>query len=142
MPPYWSYAVEVLIQVKDAATAKPYTEAMTTLIVFEPSNSLLSRDAQVLRLDFDLVRIERCGGRVVRYNYREHADAFARHPAVLAHMGEHREFLPIILCGEQVVSWGRYPSAEQLAGWARVELTENGGCGGNGCSCGGNGAGK
>lgn len=110
---------------------------MSTLMVFEAENGTFSREARVLRLEVDLIRIEQCGGRVLRFNFREHSQDFSRYPVVLAEMGNERQYLPVILRDGHIVSKGSYPSRKQLAEWAEVEVPEQGGCGGDGCTCGG-----
>ncbi|MBT9585106.1 arsenic metallochaperone ArsD family protein [bacterium] len=111
---------------------------MPTLTVFEASNSLLNKEQRMLRLDVDLFQLEDGGTRLLRYNFIDHPEAFARHPQVMAEMGQNREFLPIVMVDDRIVSKAVYPSRQQLADWARVPMGGTGGCGGGGgCSCGG-----
>lgn len=111
---------------------------MPTLTVFEASNSLLNKEQRMLRLDVDLFQMENSGTRLLRYNFLDHPEAFAIHPQVMAEMGQNREFLPIVMVDDRIVSKAVYPSRQQLAEWARVAVGGTGGCGGGGgCSCGG-----
>lgn len=110
---------------------------MPTLIVFEAVPVPLQFETQILGLDVDLGRLKAGGADLARFNFRDHADAFRRHPEVLQQMGENAEFLPIFLLDGEIVSKAIYPTREQLASWAGVSIGSSG-CGGGGrCTCGG-----
>ncbi len=110
---------------------------MSALIIFEAIPSALAFEMRVLALDVDLGRLKAGGADLIRYNLKEHPEAFDRYPEVRRQMGSQGEFLPIVVLDGAVVSKGTYPPREQLADWAGVPVS-SGGCGGGGkCTCGG-----
>ena len=106
---------------------------MPTLILFEETDGLLSREQRVLRLHLDLSRLERAGAKVARYNLRDHPIIFSVHPETRGLCGQD---LPVLMIDDRVVSRGTVPDLQQLTEWTKIQL-EPGGCGGNGCTCGG-----
>ncbi len=109
---------------------------MPSLKLFESSRTLLSKDQRLIRLDIDLFQLKNGNVQFERFNFSDHPEAFSLHPQVACEMGSRLEHLPIVLLDDEIVCKGAYPSRQQLAEWTKG-ATENGGCGGRGCSCGG-----
>lgn len=110
---------------------------MSTLQVFEMSPVEMAVDLKVLGMNVDLEQLKASGAQVVRFNLRDHADDFHKHPQVMAEMGQQGEHLPILMLDQQIVSKAIYPTRQQLASWVQVSGRGSGGCGGGSCSCGG-----
>lgn len=99
-------------------------------------------DPVLARFADDLRWLSTQGVPVVRYNPAQDAASFLREPLILAAMREGGEsVLPVVAAGGEEKSRQRYPSREELAGWAGLPASaspENQNpdccCGGHRCS--------
>ena len=100
---------------------------MSELLVFDPAMCCSTGvcgpevDAELVRFAGDLEWLRSRGASVRRYNLAQEAGAFAGNPLVRRSLhAEGTGCLPLLLVDGAVVSKGRYPDREELAGWAGV----------------------
>lgn len=122
---------------------------MSSITVFDPAMCCSSGvcgpkpDQKLSVFSADLNYLESLGHRVTRYNLAQEAAAFAANLTVKAMLEAHQtEALPIIMRDGEMVSYGTYPTREQLAAMAagepiataEAELVTTASGGGCGCS--------
>lgn len=98
---------------------------MSELLVFDPAMCCSTGvcgpevDPALVRFAADLESVGREGVTVQRFNLGAEPQAFMRNALVRETLQrEGTACLPLVLSGGEVVSRGRYPSREELAGWA------------------------
>ena len=117
---------------------------MSSIAVFDPAMCCSSGvcgpkpDQKLSVFSADLSYLETLGHRVTRHNLAQEAAAFAANLTVRAMLEAHQtEALPIIMRDGEMVSYGTYPTREQLVAMAAGESVEaaeaepvtTGGCG-------------
>lgn len=98
---------------------------MTELLVFDPALCCSTGvcgpevDPELVRFAADLDWLKSQGASVRRYNLAQEAGAFAQHPLVRQTLQqESTECLPLLLLDGRIISKARYPTRDELAGWA------------------------
>lgn len=98
---------------------------ISELLVFDPAMCCSTGvcgpevDPALVRFAADLESVSREGVAVQRFNLVAEPQAFMRNALVRETLQrEGTSCLPLIVAGGEVVSRGRYPSREELAGWA------------------------
>ncbi|WP_257284265.1 arsenite efflux transporter metallochaperone ArsD [Endozoicomonas sp. SESOKO1] len=101
---------------------------MSSITVFDPAMCCSSGvcgpkpDQKLSVFSADLNYLESLGHRVTRYNLAQEAAAFATNLTVKAMLEAHQtEALPIIMRDGEMVSYGTYPTREQLVAMAAGE---------------------
>lgn len=119
---------------------------MSTITVFDPAMCCSSGvcgpkpDQKLSVFSADLGHLESLGHKVTRHNLAQEATAFAANLTVRAMLEAHKnEALPIIMRDGEMVSYGTYPTREQMVAMAAGEVVETAekapsGTGGCGCS--------
>ena len=80
-------------------------------------------DPALPRFAADLEWLKQQGVSVRRYNPAQQPQAFVSNPQVVAALAaEPDHTLPLLLLDGTIVSRGRYPTREQLAGWTGMNL--------------------
>ena len=117
---------------------------MSSITVFDPAMCCSSGvcgpkpDQKLSVFSADLSYLETLGHRVTRHNLAQEAAAFAANLTVRAMLEAHQtKALPIIMRDGEMVSYGTYPTREQLVAMAAGEPVETaeaepvtaGGCG-------------
>lgn len=116
---------------------------MSSITVFDPAMCCSSGvcgpkpDQKLSVFSADLSYLETLGHRVTRHNLAQEAAAFAANLTVRAMLAHQTEALPIIMRDGEMVSYGTYPTREQLVAMAAGEPVETaeaepvtaGGCG-------------
>ena len=120
---------------------------MSSITVFDPAMCCSSGvcgpkpDQKLSVFSADLSYLETLGHRVTRHNLAQEAAAFAANLTVRAMLEAHQtEALPIIMRDGEMVSYGTYPTREQLVAMAAgepVETAEAEPVTARGCGCGG-----
>jgi arsenite methyltransferase len=100
-------------------------KTMSELLVFDPAMCCSTGvcgpevDPALVRFAADLASVSRAGVTVRRFNLGSEPQAFMRNALVRETIQrEGTACLPLVMAGGEVVSRGRYPSREELAGWA------------------------
>lgn len=98
---------------------------MSELLVFDPAMCCSTGvcgpevDPALVHFAADLESMRREGVTVHRFNLGSEPQAFMRNALVRETLQrEGTACLPLVVAGGEVVSRGRYPSREELAGWA------------------------
>lgn len=106
---------------------------MTNVSVFEPPMCCSTGvcgpepDPELARFSSDLVRLGSAGVNVTRHNLAQEPKAFVDNAAILTTLREAgSDALPIVTVDERIVSKGRYPSYQELAGWAGIAASRAG----------------
>lgn len=105
-------------------------KTMSELLVFDPAMCCSTGvcgpevDPALVRFAADLESVSREGVAVQRFNLGTEPQAFMRHTLVRETLQrEGTACLPLVVAGGEVVSRGRYPSREELAGWGAQAST-------------------
>ena len=100
-------------------------KTMSELLVFDPAMCCSTGvcgpevDPALVRFAADLEAVSAAGVTVRRFNLGSEPQAFMRNTAVRETLQrEGTACLPLVLAGGEIVSRGRHPSREELAGWA------------------------
>ena len=104
---------------------------MSSITVFDPAMCCSSGvcgpkpDQKLSVFSADLSYLETLGHRVTRHNLAQEAAAFVANLTVRAMLEAHQnEALPIIMRDGEMVSYGTYPTREQLVAMAAGEPVE------------------
>lgn len=104
---------------------------MSSITVFDPAMCCSSGvcgpkpDQKLSVFSADLSYLETLGHRVIRHNLAQEAAAFAANLTVRAMLEAHQtEALPIIMRDGEMVSYGTYPTREQLVAMAAGKPVE------------------
>ncbi len=117
---------------------------MSTITVFDPAMCCSSGvcgpkpDQKLSVFSADLSHLESLGHRVTRHNLAQEAAAFAANLTVRTMLEAHKnDALPIIMRDGEMVSYGTYPTREQLVAIAAGETVEQAPGKTTGCGCSG-----
>ena len=117
---------------------------MSTITVFDPAMCCSSGvcgpkpDQKLSVFSADLSHLESLGHTVTRHNLAQEAAAFAANLTVRAMLEAHKnDALPIIMRDGEMVSYGTYPTREQLVAMAAGETVEQAPVKTTGCGCSG-----
>ncbi len=120
---------------------------MSAITVFDPAMCCSSGvcgpkpDQKLSVFSADLSHLESLGHQVTRHNLAQEAAAFAANLTVRAMLEAHKnEALPIIMRDGEMVSYGTYPTREQLIAMAaggQLETAEAESVTAGGCCCSG-----